>query len=459
MVSFSTFDLVVICLFALITLLIGFLSTRKSMADNEDYLLAGRKVALIPFILINVSTWYGGILGVGEFTYRYGLLSWFTQGLPYYIFAILFAVFLVPKIRGGSIFTIPEKIYKEFGTALSLWSALLVFILVTPAPYLLMIANIIDLVFNTGIFVALIIGAVISIVYLFFGGFRANVWVDSFLFFIMFGGFILTLFLLVDNYGGLTFLTNNLPPSHLKLTGDASPMFIIVWFIIAIWTFTDPGFHQRTSSASSIKVAKWGIIISVVFWGGFDFLTTSIGLFSRALLPDLVNPVLSYPLLAEKVLTDGIKGIFYIAMFATILSTLNSFFFLSATTISFDFLAKLLKSGNMGKFNLRIMTSIGLVLSAALSVLLAYFVPSVIQIWYSVGSIFIPSLLIIIMTAYFQQIRISKLWLFGESLISALISLILFLVGFQGEPMLIGLGTVALLHLIGLIIYRQKKYC
>ena len=97
MVSFSPSDYIIIILFFAAVLLIGFYYGRKTGDEADDYLLSGRKVGLFLFILTNVSTWYGGILGVGEFTYRYGLASWFTQGFPYYVFAFLFALFFAKK--------------------------------------------------------------------------------------------------------------------------------------------------------------------------------------------------------------------------------------------------------------------------------------------------------------------------------------------------------------------------
>ncbi|MHC1737452.1 MAG: sodium:solute symporter [Ignavibacteriaceae bacterium] len=455
MVEFSKWDVLVIGIFAVLTVLIGLLSGRKSSNKTDNFLLAGRNVGLFTFVLINVSTWYGGILGVGEFSYRYGLLAWFTQGLPYYLFAILFALFFVKKIRSAQLFTIPEKIFLEYGRGAGMWAAILVFILVTPAPYLLMIGGIIDLVFQTGMLPALIIGAVISTVYLFRGGFRANVWVDSFLFFVMFGGFIVTLGVLIFNFGGISFLKDNLPVEHLTLTGDASPFFIIVWFLIASWTFADPGFHQRTYSAVSERTARRGIIISVFLWALFDFLTNGIGLYSRALLPGLENPVLSYPLLAEKVLSGGLKGLFYAAMFATIISTLNSFLFLSATTISMDFVRKI--SPSFANGDIRKMTGYGLVITSILSVILAYAVPSVITMWYTIGSVCIPSLLILIITAYYPKLRIRKEWLLGESILAAVVSFLWLVFGMEGEPMLIGLGVVIAVHTTRMVIRKTTE--
>ncbi|MBZ0200546.1 MAG: hypothetical protein K8H86_11815, partial [Ignavibacteriaceae bacterium] len=176
MISFSLADISIIILFFVAVVLIGFISGRKTGSSADDYLLSGRKVGLFLFVLTNVSTWYGGILGVGEFTYRYGLVSWFTQGLPYYLFAFIFAIFFAGKIRKASLFTIPDKLSEVYGKPVGLISAVLVFVLVSPAPYLLMTANLLTLFFNIGIIAALIISLVISISYLFYGGFRSNIY-------------------------------------------------------------------------------------------------------------------------------------------------------------------------------------------------------------------------------------------------------------------------------------------
>lgn len=458
MISFSTLDIVIILTFFITLLLIGFVSSRKTNISSEDYLLSGRNVGLFLFVLINVSTWYGGIIGVGEFTYRYGVVSWFTQGLPYYFFAFLFAMFFAKKIRKASLFTIPDKLYNVYGKKVALFSALIVFILVSPAPYLLMSANLISLVFNIPILISLIIGVILSGSYLIKGGFRSNVYADAFQFFIMFLGFIIIVSACFSSYGGIHYLANNLPPSHLKLTGNASPTFIIVWFLIAMWTFADPGFHQRTYAAKTGTTAKKGILISILFWALFDFLTTTSGLFAKALLPDISSPVLSFPLLAEKVLSSGLKGIFYAAMFATILSTLNSFLFLSATTISRDFIFRL-RSKNDERM-LKLFTVYGLIISGLISIVIAYFIPSVVEIWYTIGSLFIPAIILPVISAYYEKIKISSSLIILEmigSIIVSILWLILkskFIEGVLSEiePMIVGLTFAVGIHMAGLVL-------
>ena len=458
MISFNSPDIIIIVIFFGIVLLIGFFSGRFTKAEADDYLLSGRKVGLFLFILTNVSTWYGGILGVGEFTYRYGVASWFTQGFPYYIFAFLFALFFARKIRSASLFTIPDKITDTYGKTAGLISAILVFVLVSPAPYVLMTANLISLIFHTGILISLFIAVLLSMIYLLKGGFRSNIFTDSFQFFVMFGGFILMLVFCGISFGGYDYLSAALPENHLRLTGGASPLFIVVWFLIAMWTFADPGFHQRCYAAKTGDTAVKGIIISIFFWAVFDFLTTSTGLFARASLPGLNQPVLSYPLLAEEILPAGIKGIFYAGLFATIISTSNSFLFLSGTTVGRDFIFRLKKEGS--ERGLKSYTVIGLIVSGLLSVFLAYEIPSVIEIWYTLGSLCIPGIILAVISSYYPRLRISNNFMITEMAAAVLLSTAWYILRenqvvkgftFEIEPMIIGLLSGGLIHLYGIL--------
>ncbi|MBK8946030.1 MAG: sodium:solute symporter family protein [Ignavibacteriae bacterium] len=485
MISFSSLDIFIIIAFLIGIILIGFLSNKKkSNSNEEDYLLSGRKVGLVLFVLTNVATWYGGILGVGEFSYKYGLVSWFTQGVPYYIFALIFALTFAEKIREAKLFTIPDKLENIYGKKVSLISALLIFILVSPAPYLLMLAQILKIIFDIDIFFALIISAVSSSIYLIKGGYKANIWADAFSFFIMFLGFIVIVVIANNSFGGISFLINNLPEKHLQITGGTSLTFIFVWFLIALWTFADPGFHQRCYSAKSGNVAKKGIIISIIFWMLFDFLTNTTGLYAKAILPNLESPILSFPYLAQEILSSGYKGIFFAAMIATVLSTLNSFIFLSATTFSVDFVTRILKNYNSSKSsnkkfinrfflkynfsennnsgNIVLFTKWGIFFSLFISVVFAYFFQSVVQLWYLIGSICIPGMILIVISAYYSNIRINNSYAFTEIVFGLSASLIWIFLRSKNysiflndiEPMIIGLFFALIIHITGII---QKK--
>ncbi|GAB4131892.1 MAG: hypothetical protein Fur0015_05590 [Ignavibacteriales bacterium] len=402
-------------------------------------------------------------MGIGEFVYSYGILSWVTQGIPYYIFAIIFAFFLVPRIRKRNNFTIPEQIKKVYGKNAALITAGLILLLVSPAAYILMIANIIDLIFNFGFFASLILSALISSIYLFWGGFKSDLFTDAFEFFVMFLGFGIIVYVASSNYGGIEFLSKNLPATHLSIKGNATISYIVVWFLIALWTFTDPGFYQRVNSSKNYSVAKYGIIISVGFWFLFDFLTTSTGLYSKAIIPNLKNPVLSFPLLAEKILQPGLKGIFFAGLLATILSTLNSNFFISATTFGKDIISTV--KNNFNDEAIILYTRIGLIITSLISIVLAFYFQSVIAIWYTVGSICIPSLLFPVLSSYIKKFEVPVKFIYLELILGFTTSFVWFILKENGflnnkfsviEPMIIGITINLLLHLYG-IFNRSGK--
>lgn len=455
MVSFSILDLIVISIFLFAVVIIGLLSKVK-ISTAESFLLNKKEVGLILFILTNVSTWYGGILGIGEFVYNYGILSWVTQGLPYYFFALIFAFYFVPKIKKQNTLTIPEQVKKIYGREAALVSSVLIYILVLPSAYILMIANIISLIFQIKLFPALIIAAFISSIYLFFSGYKSDLYTDVLEFFVMFIGFGIIVYFCFSNYGGLTFLKSKLPANHFTFTGNASITYIIVWFLIALWTFADPGFYQRVNAANNYKIAKYGIIVSIFFWFLFDSLTTLTGMYSRALLED-INPVMSFPLLAESVLSPGFKGIFYSGLLATILSTLNSNLFLSATTFGKDILPEILNKSD-DKQIIKY-TRIGLIITALLAIILANYFQSVIAIWYTIGSLCIPSLIFPIFSSYFEKYRINQKIVLIELVSGFTASLIWFILKENLflphsllfiEPMIVGLIINSVIHLVGI---------
>ena len=94
-------DLIIISFVLLVTIGTGFLASRKSTGEADSYIVSDRNMGLFTFVAVNVSTWYGGILGIGEYSYRYGISSWFTQGLPYYIFAFIFSFLFSGKVRAS----------------------------------------------------------------------------------------------------------------------------------------------------------------------------------------------------------------------------------------------------------------------------------------------------------------------------------------------------------------------
>jgi len=443
-----------------------FLGLREKNKDTQkaDFILGGRMLTLPAFVATLVTTWYGGILGVGEFTFLYGISNWFVFGLPYYVIAILFAFFLAGRVRENGGLSIADQFYSAYGNSSGRLSGLFTFFITLPAPYCLMIGLFLQMLTGWSLWLCVSIGTVCSMLYVLSGGFRAVVRTDRLQFILMFSGFAMLLLYLLFTIGGLPFLQENLPESYFSWHGGNSTETIVVWFFIALWTFVDPGFHQRCYAAATPAIAKKGILTSILFWLIFDSMTTLCGLYARALMSN-INPVLAFPLLSHAYLPPLFSGIFLTGLLATIMSTVDSFSLLSAVSLGHD----LQPPDERKKLSIKRL-QIGLIITALLSIGLAISIPSVIQIWYIVGTLFVPPLLLPLLAVYFPVIRPRESWITGimlASFLTALISILfaaanspsLFELSYYGNvpPMFAGLAVSVILFLLGWVARDREK--
>jgi solute:Na+ symporter, SSS family len=491
MIHFSPWDIAVVLLYVAGVLGIGWYAARRQRARSAaEYLLAGRSLTVPVFVMTLVSTWYGGILGVGEFTYSVGIATWVMQGVPYYIFAILFAFLLAGRIRSAGGTTIPDRLEQVYDRRTAFLGAWLTFLLMTPAPYVLMIGVLIQMITGWSLALCILVGTVVTGIFLLAGGFRADVYTDVYEFILMFAGFGLIIPFAVHAYGGWDFLATHLPPLHMTWHGGASPQFIIVWFFIALWTLVDPSFYQRCAAASSPEIARRGILWSVLFWVIFDMMTATVGLYARAALPGLAQPVMAYPLIAEALLPPLAKGFFFVGLLATMMSTLNTLMLVSGTMLGRD-MVRLLRGGRresskeyqggsteeevgagereeVGRREQR-RVQWGMVVSALLAIGLALAVPSVIKLWYVIGTTLVPGLLVPLVTSYFDDLRADARTAFYSMLGGWITALFWMLAGWQLqygsaesyplgiEPMFPGLAVSVWVWMWGMKKGRRQK--
>ncbi len=461
-VALSTNDYLIIIAYFVSILVIGF-KTKSESNSVKDYIVAGRTLTLPAFVASLVSTFYGGVLGIGEFTYRFGISGWFLYAFPYYVFVLLFAFYLSDRVRKAHLYTIPDKLNRVYGRKVGILGGFFVFLMSTPAPYLFIMGILISLIFSVKLFYGMVFALIVSIVYLIRGGLRADVRVNMFEFVIMFVGFGIILPFCFNTLGGFEYIDSRLPEADLKLLGNSTLQYFLVWFFLGSWVLVDPSFHQRCYAAKRKSTPKIGILISLGFWILFDFMTTTAGLYSKAFfLNELKDPLLSFPAIAEKVLPPIAKSVFYIGMIATVMSSLHSYIFISGTTFGRDIISRIRneedKDNRYNKF--------GIIISAVLSLFLAITIPSVVNIWYTVGTLVVPALLIGVISAYFDKLKVHSRYIFIAMIGSFFISLIWFIMGginkslveaaypFGLEPMYPGLIFGMIIYFIG---FSQKS--
>ncbi len=454
-------DYLVVLFYFILVYYAGFILVKYFGKDNSktDFILAGRNLTLPFFVASLVATWYGNILGIGEFVYKNGIVAFTCFAFPYYIAAVLFAVYLSKRINKTNFTSIPEKIEFHYGKKAKLISSIIILLITIPATSILMLGILIQLVFEINLSYAIIIGTIISTSYLFKGGLRADILTNTIQFIFMYLGFGVLLYFTFKTYGFFPKEILNLPPTFLKATGNFSWQYLIVWQIIALQTFIDPSFHQRSASAKNEKTAQNGIYISLIFWIIFDFMTITCGLYAKTFLSN-INPIMSYPLFADMILPVFWKGVFYACLLAIVMSTLESYMFLSGVTIGNDILNNLINKTN--KFSIKRLVDIGMILSSIIGITLAIFIPSPIELIYKLASIAVPGLLLPLLVSYSNNFKLSEKKCIILMLFSSCISLIWTLFQSQFyfsflkpiEPMMLGICSS---FILGLFLIKYKK--
>lgn len=484
LINFSISDLIVIGLYFLFLIIIGFLSakgkshkfinnednnqnnTETDIIKNENYILGGRTLTLPLFVATLVSTWYGSILGVGEFVYDSGIVAWVSMGLPYYLAAFLYAIFLSKKVRDLNVTSIPEQIENSFGRLPALIASIFVLLLTLPGSYMLMLGYLLQLILGFNLYFSLFIGALISVSFIYKGGFKSDVYLNVFQFILMFVGFILLFLFASNKLGNPISLYNSLPQSHQDLSGGLSFQVIAVWFVIAFQTFIDPSFHQRCSAAKESKIARNGILVSILCWILFDFLTLSCGLYAYKML-DLaklgVNSANSYPMLAEIVMPSLFKGLFFVSLLATVMSTLESYTFLSAVTLGKDIFQKIKFKNKISTYDTENIIKFSFLITVGLSFALAIFTPSIIKLMYNIASLAFPGLFLPVLITY-TKIKLSEKQAISLILLPVISSSIIMLLKYYQNPyfdnieaMIVGLSVSIVIFLIIQINKKSKN--
>ncbi|CAN5451372.1 sodium:solute symporter family protein [soil metagenome] len=428
MVTLAPLDIAVFIAFIGAILALGF-SAKLRQNTVLEYLTAGRSLSLPAFVATLVSTWYGGILGVGESVSYYGFGAWLLIGVPYYLFAIAYALWLAPKVRDAHQISIPERFANRWGRNVGLLAAVLIFILAVPAAHVLMLGSLIAQFTGLALPIAVIIGALIGLALLYRGGLLADVRMCLLAFVGMYVGFACMTGYCILNFPPAETLAKIQDKNLLTFTGGVPWTVIVTFMILGAWTFVDPAFHQRVASASSPEVGRKGILVSVFFWLVFDLLSIGAAMYALALLNPLPETLAIYPALAEKVLPPGLKALFLCGALGTIASAMVAYTLVSGATVGREFAARLMPDLSEGQQKKWI--RFGLVLALCVAVPVALAVNSVVELWYSWAGAVVGAMVLPVLISYRPTSKVHPSVIFASMAIAATSSIVWLVYGLR----------------------------
>ena len=210
-------------------------------------------------------------------------------------------------------------------------------------------------VFGMNIYLAIVLMAVLAIIYTYFGGLQAVVWTDVLQFFVLMGGGCIALYYCAVEVGSLETLMDlaaregkskwldfSWDPSQARTLLSAGLIYTV--FEVAI-RGCDQQFVQRylackdtrSANLSSLLSAVLGLLVGLIFyWVGAGLYVYFEVAKVRVLPPDTgINHVFPYFIL--EVLPAGLTGLLVAAIFAAAMSSLDSAISALANTTIKDF--------------------------------------------------------------------------------------------------------------------------
>ncbi|HSN84834.1 MAG TPA: hypothetical protein VLS88_19790, partial [Polyangiales bacterium] len=191
--------------FVLAQLAIGYWASRR-VAHEDDYLVAGRR---LPASLAGFSlfiTWFGAesILGSSAAIHQEGLSGGRADPFGYALSLLLFGAFFAARFwRTGSM-TLADVYRSRFGRTTERVAA---FVLIPPsllwsAAQIRALGQILSFQTPLGLEVAIVLAAVIAVLYTYLGGLLGDVWTDLLQGALVVIGLCATLLALVHYHGG-----------------------------------------------------------------------------------------------------------------------------------------------------------------------------------------------------------------------------------------------------------------
>ena len=351
-------DLSIVCLYFLVIFVTAITGKHRKNVSKEEYFLSSRNLRWPSIALSTIATNIQGyqFLGMMGSAYLYGIAQASLEINA--IQGILMAAFIfVPLYLKEQIITVTQFISSRLGKTTGLFYSLAnlsIFSTITLGAALFWGAYAADLVFADYLsfiheeriirIAILIFGlGLFSAIYTYFGGLSAVVRTDIIQFGILFTGGIVILFIALYHLGGWQELYRKTPElMHLHLAADHPKLpwihvFGLFLLNINYWC-ANQSVLQRSLAAKNLKEAQIGLMVGGMLKYAMAVLIVVPGVALAGILGNkgLAEPDMAFPYLVSTYLPVGVKGFILCALFASLMSTVDSTFNSLATLWSID---------------------------------------------------------------------------------------------------------------------------
>ena len=377
--------------FLALSLTVGTLTSRLVKKSSKRFMIAGKSLPLffVGTMLAAQSIDGNSSLGNVALVYQFGF--WSGAAIPIGLGAclILTGIFYAKKLNKMSMLTLPDFYFRRFGNASEGISGILMMIsfVVLVAGNFAATGYILSVVLHIDFIWAMLIGAIIVLIYTYAGGLFSSAYTDIFQIYLAIVAFWAAFLFFAGGFAGVSFDTilGSAPPGYLDLSGltDMGNGALINWagiMALALGDIVALDFMERVFSARDGKTARRGAFMGA----GLTILTivptSMMGIVALYFLPDLVDPYTAYPDLAINHVPFIIGLALLMGVLGASMSTANGGLLaissvMSRNIVQRNILKRILKRPGMGDRKLLMVTRIFTIPMMIAAFVLAYMIP------------------------------------------------------------------------------------
>ncbi len=378
----STIELIVFIVYLACMLGIGvFFFVKSHSGGDKEYFLGGRKMG--PFVTAlsagtaDMSAWV--LMGLPTSIYALGLGQiWIPIGLA--IGYALSWIFEAPRLRKFSIvandsITIPQYLTNRFlSKSKALQVVCAIIFLVAYTIYAASSIKACGTLFNTvaGIDanVAMYIAALITIGYVFLGGFKAACWTDFFQGLLMLAAMMIAPIFAATMLGGMN--VEPMPEGYFTvLTSWQDIVSGLAW---GLGYFGMPHIIVRFMSLRSQKEMKKSAVVAIFWTVLIVFFAALIGIIGRQFLgydPNTEENSLVFILMVRAIFPAVISGVLLAAILAASMSTASAQMLSAASSLAADVYKPIVRKGDATEREMFWMSRCAVILISVVAVLIA----------------------------------------------------------------------------------------
>jgi SSS family solute:Na+ symporter len=347
--SLPALDILVIAAYFGILLGISWWSAKRKKDESADYFLAGRDIGWLAvgasLFASNIGSEHlVGLAGTGAAS---GLAVGHFEWLACLILLLLGWLFVPYYLRSG-VYTMPEFLERRYSPASRsyfTWVSVIGYVLTKISVTLFAGGVVLRAVTGWNFWTSAVVLIVVTGLYTILGGLRAVIYTEVMQAVVLILGSAVLMIVGLHAVGGWSGLTAQVPPDFFSMWKPAShpdfPWTGIVFGapILGVWYWcTDQHIVQRVLAARNVTEARRGTI----FAGYLKILPVFIfvlpGIIAAALYPELKGDAANsaYPVLVQRLLPAGLKGLVLAGMLAALMSSLASAFNSCSTLLTWD---------------------------------------------------------------------------------------------------------------------------